>query len=100
MGITTSTTHDRIERPRTPPENRVNAVKDGPPDAPSRCAHALRCACLVADAGSAETIEEKHSEMHAPNRQRLRLAGGTELSFITAGGSSPASLALLPRNPP
>src|SRR5688572_26803011 len=37
--------------------------------------------------------------MRAPNRQRLRLSGGTELSFITAGESSKPAVLLLHGTP-
>src|SRR5687768_15761211 len=37
--------------------------------------------------------------MRAPNRQRLRLSGGTELSFITAGESSRPAVLLLHGTP-
>jgi pimeloyl-ACP methyl ester carboxylesterase len=37
--------------------------------------------------------------MHAPNRQRLRLSGGTELSFITAGESFTPAVLLLHGTP-
>jgi pimeloyl-ACP methyl ester carboxylesterase len=37
--------------------------------------------------------------MHAPNRQRLRLSGGTELSFVTAGESSTPAVVLLHGTP-
>ena len=37
--------------------------------------------------------------MRAPNRQQLRLSGGTELSFITAGESSTPAVLLLHGTP-
>jgi pimeloyl-ACP methyl ester carboxylesterase len=37
--------------------------------------------------------------MHAPNRQRLRLSGGTELSFVTAGESFTPAVLLLHGTP-
>jgi pimeloyl-ACP methyl ester carboxylesterase len=37
--------------------------------------------------------------MRAPNRQQLRLSGGTELSFITAGESSKPAVLLLHGTP-
>jgi pimeloyl-ACP methyl ester carboxylesterase len=37
--------------------------------------------------------------MRAPNRQQLRLSGGTELSFITAGESSRPAVLLLQGTP-
>jgi hypothetical protein len=45
------------------------------------------------------TIEERTPDVRPPTRQRLRLSGGTELSFITAGeASKPPALLLWGRH--
>jgi pimeloyl-ACP methyl ester carboxylesterase len=40
-------------------------------------------------------VEKRKLDMHPPTRQRLRLSGGTELSFITAGNASKPAVLLL-----
>src|SRR5687768_2833148 len=42
-----------------------------------------------------QTIEERSPNMRPANRQRLRLSGGTELAFITAGEASKPAVLLL-----
>ncbi len=42
-----------------------------------------------------QTIEERSPDMRPATRQRLRLSGGTELSFITGGDASKPAVTLL-----
>jgi len=50
---------------------------------------------VVLDIASDQAIEERNPDMHPATRQRLRLSGGTELSFITAGEASKPAVLLL-----
>src|SRR5688500_10943095 len=48
---------------------------------------------------SDQTIEERSPDMNPATRQRFRLSGGTELSFITAGEASRPAVLLLHGSP-
>jgi pimeloyl-ACP methyl ester carboxylesterase len=69
----------------------------------SRRSFTLGSAALAATATTApapaQTSEERNPNMRSPTRQRFRLSGGTELSFITAGEASKPAVLLLHGSP-